>query len=41
MNPYTSEGSIFSSSKPREIPWFFAPVMLGLIGLIGIFKWFS
>lgn len=39
MNPDYKEGSVFSSTKPREIPWFSVPVMLGIVGLIVIFKW--
>ena len=41
MNPNSTEGSIFSSEKPRNIPWFFVPVMLGIMALIVIFKWFD
>jgi len=40
MKP-TDDGSIFSNSKPRNIPWFFLPVILGVIALIIIYKWFS
>jgi len=39
MKPDTKD-SIFSSVKPRNLPWFFLPVMLGVITLIILFKWF-
>ena len=41
MKPRTAKDSLFSSGKPKSIPWFFVPVMLGIIGLILIFKWFE
>ena len=41
MNPYTTKDSIFSSEKPKNFPWFFVPVMLGIVTLIVIFKWFD
>jgi len=41
MNPSTTKDSIFSSGKPKNLPWFFVPLMLGVIALIVLFKWFD
>ena len=41
MKPDTAKDSIFSSEKPRNLPWFFLPVVLGIIALVVIFKWFD
>ena len=41
MKPDTEKDSIFSSVKPRDLPWFFLPVMLGVVALVVIFKWFD
>ncbi|MGI0064858.1 MAG: hypothetical protein ACREAL_08330 [Nitrosopumilaceae archaeon] len=41
MNPRTSDDSLFSAGKPKKLPWFFVPVIIGLVALILIFKWFS
>jgi len=35
------EDSVFSSSKPREIPWFFVLMMLGIVGMVLAFRWFQ
>ncbi|MFQ5782759.1 MAG: hypothetical protein ACE5GR_06870 [Nitrosopumilus sp.] len=41
MNSNSDKDSIFSSENPREIPWFFVPVLLGIIALVVIFRWFD
>ncbi len=41
MNPCTSKDSMFSSGKPKNLPWFFLPVMFGIIVMVIIFKWFD
>lgn len=41
MKPNDGKDSIFSNSKPSDIPWFLFPVILGIIALIIIYKWFS
>jgi hypothetical protein len=41
MNPESTKDSIFSSEKPRDIPWFFLPMMVGIIALIIIYRWFD
>jgi len=41
MKPDTAKYSIFSSVKPRNLPWFFLPVVLGIIALVVIFRWFN
>jgi len=41
MNLGSSKDSMFSSGKPKNLPWFFFPVLLGLAALIFLFKWFD
>jgi len=41
MNPRTTKDSLFSSGKPKNLPWFFVPLMFGLVALIVLFKWFD
>jgi len=41
MNPRTTKDSLFSSGKPMNFPWFYLPLMLGVVALIVIFKWFN
>jgi hypothetical protein len=41
MNPNTTKDSIFSSGKPKNLPWFFVPLMSGVVALIVLFKWFD
>jgi len=41
MNEDSTKDSIFSSEKPRSIPWFFLPVLMGVIALVVLFKWFD
>jgi len=41
MKPYNKKDSIFSSVKPWDLPWFYLPVLLGVIALVVLFKWFS
>jgi len=39
MKPDTKD-SIFSSVKPRSFPWFLPPLLLGIIALVILYKWF-
>ena len=41
MNQDSTKDSIFSLSKPTSLPWFFLPVMLGVIAIVVLFKWFD
>jgi len=41
MNPRTTKDSLFSSGKPKNLPWFFVPLMFGVVALIVLFKWFD
>ena len=41
MKPEKGKESIFSNSKPRDIPGFWVPVVLGIITMVVIYKWFS
>jgi hypothetical protein len=41
MNPRTTKDSLFSSGKPQNLPWFFVPLMIGVVALIFLFKWFD
>jgi len=39
--PKYTHKSFFSSGKPKEMPRFMFLVLLGLFGLIFIYKWFQ
>jgi hypothetical protein len=41
VKPVSDEDSLFSAGKPKKLPWFFVPVLIGLAVLIFLFKWFS
>ena len=41
MEQKDDDSSLFSSDKPKSFPWFYIPVMLGVVALIFIYKWFS
>jgi len=41
MNPRSAKDSLFSAGKPKNLPWFFFPMLLGLAALIFLFKWFD
>jgi len=35
------EDSLFSAGKPKNIPWFFIPVLIGVTILVILYKWFN
>ena len=41
MKPDNTKDSFFSTGKPKRLPWFYALILLGILGLIFMFKWFS
>ncbi|MGI0063884.1 MAG: hypothetical protein ACREAJ_03080 [Nitrosopumilaceae archaeon] len=41
MKPRSDDDSLFSAGKPKNFPWFYIPVLIGLAALIFLFKWFS
>jgi|GEM_PF-6397223 len=41
MNPPGDENSLFSSGKPKKLPWFFFLVIGGLAVLVILYKLFS
>ena len=41
MNLRSNDDPLFSSGKPKKLPWFFGLVMIGLAVIIILFKWFS
>jgi hypothetical protein len=40
MKPDDGKDSMFSSGKPKRIPWFFIPVLIGVAVLVLLYQWF-
>jgi hypothetical protein len=38
MQPKEAKGSIFTSSKPKSFPWFYVPVIIGVVTLVIIYN---
>ena len=36
-----SDDSLFSAGKPKKLPWFFIPVIIGVAILVLLYKWFN
>ena len=41
MKPDSGKDSIFSSDKPKNLPWFYFIIILTILGMIFTFKWFN
>jgi len=35
------EDSLFSAGKPKNLPWFYIPVLIGVAILVILYKWFN
>jgi len=41
LDPETSKDSLFSAGKPKKLGKFTIPVLIGVIALVFLYKWFS
>jgi hypothetical protein len=41
MNPNEGDKPLFSAGKPKRLPWFFIPVMIGVAILVLLYQWFK
>jgi len=41
LDPETSKDSIFSAGKPKKLGRFYIPVLIAVIALVFLYKWFS
>jgi len=41
MKPDNAKDSFFSTGKPKNLPWFYILILMGILSLIFMFKWFE